>query len=444
MFCFYRRGLAALVIACVSVAAPVRAQPSQQTTVDRITLSQALGRALGRNPDLEVYPPQRRAAEAQKLQAGLLPNPALGAEFEDFAGSGVDRGVQALQTTLSLSQVIPLGGRIGRRVEVAEAGLAGVEADYAVARLDVLAETARRYTDVAEAQARVALAARSITLAEDTLATVKRRVRAGATSSAEINRAQVAITRARIDAQRAAADLDAARIALAAMWGEAAPDFRQVAADLTTLPTLQGFPRFASAVEHSPSLQRFAVESRLRQAELQLARAQAVPDLTVALGLRRLEHGATGGNPDYGLVAGLSLPLTIFDRNQGNIAAARARIEQTQAQRDAAWLRVRTVLYGLYRSDQQARARAASLGDDAIPQADQALKLIERGYGFGRFSFLDLLDAQRQVIGLRAEAITAQADAHRLDAELERLSAEPVIAPLPHGADAVPVDGAPK
>ncbi len=439
MFRLYWRGPAALAILCLGLAAPLHAQ---QTTVERITLSQALSRALTRSPDLAVYPPRRRGAEAQQLQAGLYPNPELSAEFEDFAGSGVERGVQALQTTLSLSQLIPLGGKIDKRVDVAAAAAGGVEADYAVARLEVLVETVRRYTDVAEAQARVALAQRSIDLARQTLTTVKRRVRAGATSSAEVNRAQVAMTRAQIDAQRAAGDLDAARIALAALWGDAAPDFGSVSADLSVLPSLQGFAAFAAAVERSPQLARFAAESRLRQAELRLAQAQAVPDLTVSAGLRRLEHGATSGNPDYGLVASLRLPLTLFDRNQGNIAAARARIDETQAERAAAWLRIRTVLYGLYRADQQARGRAASLLDTAVSQADQALKLIERGYGCGRFSFLDLLDAQRQVIALRAEAIAAQADAHRLDAELERLSAEPVVAPLPERSPATSLDGA--
>lgn len=428
MFLFTRRGVAALAIVCLGLAAPLHAQ---QSTIETLTLSQALGRALQRNPDLAVFPAARRAAEGQKLQAGLYPNPVLGTELEDFAGSGVERGFQALQTTLTLSQLIPLGGKLGKRVGVAQAAIGSVEADYAVARLDVLAETARRFVDVAEAQARVTLTQRSIALAERTLETVKRRVKAGATSSAEINRAQVALTRTRLDAQRAQADLDAAKIALAAMWGDSAPDFGTVEADLAALPQLEPFAQFAAAVERSPRLVRFAAESRLREAELRLAKAQAVPDLIVGVGVRRLEHGATSANPDYGLVAGLSLPLKIFDRNQGNITTARARMEQIQAERDAAWLRIRTVLYGLYRADQQARIRAARLTAEAIPQADEALKLIQRGYAFGRFSFLDLLDAQRQVIALRADAIAAQADAHRLDAELERLSAEPVVAPLP-------------
>lgn len=400
-----------------------------------LTLSRALAQALESSPELAAFPATKRIAEAEKLQAGLYPNPNLGLELENFAGSGSLRGTQALQSTLTLSQLIPLGGKLDRGMEVANARLGGVAADYAVARLDVLAETARRYTDVAEAQARHALAQRSVKLADNTLQTVKRRVQAGAASSAETSRARVALTRTQLDLQRAAAQLDAARIALAAMWGAPEPGFTQVSADLAKLPLLQAFGQFVTAVQKSPRLQRYAATQRLRKAELRLAKAQAVPNLTLSAGVRRLEYGATRTNPDYGLVASLSLPLPIFDRNQGNIAAAHARIQQSGIKREAAFLRLRTVLYGLYRADQQARARAQTLSREAIPQADKALKLIKRGYARGAFSFLDLLDAQHQVIALQAGVISARADAHRLDAELERLSAQPVVAPLPTAPD---------
>jgi cobalt-zinc-cadmium efflux system outer membrane protein len=430
-FISWRGRAAALLGACAVVMCAPAKTVAQESTRDVIDLAQALSRAAAGNPDLAAFAPARRAAEGRRLQAGLYPNPDVGAEFEDFGGSGVERGVQALQTTLSLSQLIPLGDKLAKGRAVAQAGIEGVDADYAVAQLDVLAETARRYIDAAEAQARVDLADRSTQLAQQTLVTVRRAVTAGATSSAEINRASVALTRVQLDAERARSDLDAARIALAAMWGDTAPDFARVGADLATLPTLISFDEFAAALARSPQIARFDATSRLREAELRLAQAQTVPDLTVSAGLRRLEHGATGTDPDYGLVASLSLPLKLFDRNQGEVAAAHARIDQVDAERKAAMLRTRTVLYGLYHADRQVRARASRLSDSAVPQADEALKLIERGYRFGRFSLLDLLDAQRQAIGLRADVIAAQADAHRLDVELERLSAQPVVAPLP-------------
>jgi len=206
------------------------------------------------------------------------------------------------------------------------------------------------------------------------------------------------------------------------MWGDATPDFGEVVADLAQLAELVPFAPLADKLASSPEFLRFAAERRLREAELELARTKRVPDVDVGIGPRRLNEGH-----DTALVASLSIPLPVFDRNQGGIAAADARIARSDALREAALLRTRRVLFGLYQAAQQARAQAESLKRDAIPQAEEALALTQRGFANGRFSFLELADVQRQVVELRRQVITEQADAHRLDAEIERLTAEPIV-----------------
>lgn len=404
--------------------------PLGTCAADGLSLSEALARALRDSPQLRVYPYERRAAEADELQAGLRPNPELGVELQNFAGTGAVRGVKSLETTLTLSQLIELGGKRGRRVEAAEAAAGGVAADYDVARLDVLSETTRRYVDVAEAQAQLEATQRSIDLAKQTGEAVERRIRAGAASTAERNRANIARLRAQLDAQRAQGELDARRVALGAMWGQGAPDFNTVSGDLYAIPPLADFSAFAERLQTSPDFTRFASERRLREAEVKLAQAEAVPDLTVGAGVRRLNSGAEvgGTGADYGLVASLNLPLPLFNRNQGKIAAAQERVGQSDAERDAALLRTRAVLYGLYQAAAQARRQAEALRSEALDQAEQALTLTQRGFLNGRFSFLELADAQRQVLELRSQAITASADAQRIDAEIERLTAQPIVA----------------
>jgi len=140
---------------------------------------------------------------------------------------------------------------------------------------------------------------------------------------------------------------------------------------------------------------------------------------------------------DYTLVASLSMPLPVYNRNQGEIAAATAKIEVSDAEREAAHLRMRAVLYGLYQEAVQMRARAAAIKNEAIPQAEQALLLTQRGFDNGRFSFLELADAQRQVLELRSQLIEAYGDAHRLDAEIERLIGQPI-------ATSTPIPGEPR
>jgi cobalt-zinc-cadmium efflux system outer membrane protein len=397
---------------------------------DGLSLSEALARALRSNPDLQIYPYEQRAFEADKLQAGLRANPELGVTLENFGGTGATRGAKSLETTLTLSQLIDLGDKRERRVEVADAALRGAEVAYSIARLDALSETTRRYVDVAEAQAQVEVAQRAIDLAKQAGVSVERRIHAGAASTAERNRARIAQLRAQLDVQRAQGTLDARRVALSAMWGQSAPDFTTVSGDLYEMPRLTDFASFVAKLKTSPNFARFATERRLRESELRLAQAEAVPDLTVGAGVRRLEaDSANGGSgAGYGLVASLSLPLPVFNRNQGAIAAAQARIGQGDAERDASFLRSRVVLYGLYQAAVQARRQSTALRGEALIEAEQALTLTQRGFANGRFSFLELADAQRQVLELREQAITASADAQRLDAEIERLTAQPVVA----------------
>jgi cobalt-zinc-cadmium efflux system outer membrane protein len=169
----------------------------------------------------------------------------------------------------------------------------------------------------------------------------------------------------------------------------------------------------------------------LRDAELRLAQAQARPNIALSLGIRRFEESG-----DSALVAGFSMPLAIHDRNQGAIREARVRRLQSEAELEAARVRARGTLFALYQEMRAARERAEALRNEAVPQARTALEQTQDGYQRGRFSFLELITSQQDLLGLREAAIDAAADYHRLLAELERITSEPLTtqdleAPLP-------------
>jgi cobalt-zinc-cadmium efflux system outer membrane protein len=164
----------------------------------------------------------------------------------------------------------------------------------------------------------------------------------------------------------------------------------------------------------------------LRDAEVHLARAQSRPNLTFGIGVRRFSR--TG---DAALVAGFSIALPLSDRNQGAIREAEVRRAQTDATRGAAFVRARAAIYGLYQELLASRSRLETLRNDALPQAQQALGQTQSGYERGRFSYLELATAQQEQLELRAAIIEAAADYHRVLAEIERLTGEPLAAPTP-------------
>lgn len=419
-------------IALCSYVGLVSAQSAERPrAAAELTLADAISLALARNPDLVASRYELTAAQARILQAGLRLNPELDMELENFAGSGAVASADALETTLSLSQVIELGGKRGLRRSVAEADSDLIAIEQRARQLDVLAEVTRRFIDVAAAQERVRFAAESTRLAQQTLDTTEARVNAGRAPVAEASRARIAVTRAAIDERRAAAALRSARYALSSLWGDVEPAFTTASADLFAFAPVEPFQALVEQIERNPDITRFASEARLREAELRLARAQARPNLALSLGVRRFED-----NNDTALVAGFAIGLPVFDRNQGVIREARVRRAQSEAERTAALVQIRGALYVGYQEMTAARESADALRNEAIPQAQTALEQTRDGFDRGRFSVLELLTAQQELLVLRAAAIDTAADYHRVLAELERVTSEPLTtndleAPLP-------------
>jgi cobalt-zinc-cadmium efflux system outer membrane protein len=396
-----------------------------------LALDQAVELALRRNPELVASAYELSAARARITQAGLRPNPELATELENFSGSGVATGTDALETTLSLSQVIELGNKRGRRVGAAQADLDLVSVEQRARQLDVLAQVTAKFIDVVAAQERVRFAGLSRDLAQRTLDAISARVTAGRSPEAERSRARIALLRAELDQQQAQSELRGARYAMSSLWGDVEPQFTDAQADLFALPPVVPLAELTARIERNPDITRFASQARLREAELQLARAQARPNLSLGIGLRRLEE-----TNDTALVAGFSMGIPVFDRNQGAIREAQVLRAQTDAERDATLIRVRASLFALYQQMTTARERVASLREQALPQARIALDQTQSGYDRGRFSFLELVTAQQELLELQSATIDAAADYHRLLAETERLTSEPLTtndieAPLP-------------
>ena len=400
-------------IACVLTIAVATGAAAQPVTSDdlrgELTLPEAVAAALRRNPDLAASTYEVSAAQARITQARLRPDTELAMELENFAGSGRSRGTDALESTLSLSQAIELGGKRGLRVSAAEAelDLAGIE--QRARELDVLAEVTRRFIDVVTAQERLRVATEATTLSQAALDVIGARVDAGRSPDAERSRARIAVTRAAIERRQAESELLARRVALAAMWGSTEPEFTTAQAALFDLPTVLSFAALNDKLATTPDLLRFTSDERLREAELNLARAQARPNLTFSVGVRRFEETS-----DNALVAGFSMPLPTSDRNQGAIREAQARLSQSRAVRDATQLRIRASLFALHQELTAMRLRLDSLRNEAMPQAQIALDQTRVGYERGRFSFLELATAQEELLGLRSAAIDAAADYHRL------------------------------
>lgn len=391
-----------------------------------LTLRQALALALARNPELAAMSYDIRISEARILQAKLVPNPELEFTGENIAGSGEFSGGRRAENTLLLGQLIELGGKRRSRIREASSARDLAEFDYEAKKREVFLKTAQDFVDVLARQRRVAINEQLVGLANDFIPNVVKRIEAGKASTLEKTRFDVAIGSARIDLERARHDLAAARQRLASRWGSPKPGFASAAGNLDATPSVASLDVLAQRLPANPRLARFGAEIAQREAALAREKAAAVPDLTVQGGGRRHSE-----KDDATAVIGFSVPLPLWNRNQGNIRVARERIEQAGAEQTAAATALMTELTDAYEKLEQARAAIAILRANVLPGADEALKATTEGYEAGRFSYLDVLEARRTTGAARIQYLEAIADFHKALHAVEALIADPRARNLP-------------
>jgi outer membrane protein, heavy metal efflux system len=412
-----RCALIAVCTAFLSCTAP-------QAAAEELTLASAIERTLARNPDLRVYAPRLRAARERVAVAAQRPPLELQAETQDAFGTGRASGFDSAETTFALSHVIELGGKRGLRSDAANATAAVVDAERAAAELDVLAEVTRRLIHVAADQQHLELTMRATQLAEDNVTAATARVAAARAPDVELRRARVTSARAAVEQEHAEHELLTSRRKLAAMWGDGEATFERVSADLYALPQSESYEALVARLAGNPDFLRFASEERLRDAELRVAEAHAQTDFTVRAGVRLLHD-----TNDEAFVFGVTMPLRAAARSRNGIAAVRAEREQTAAEREAHRVRAEAQLFELFQELRHAITEAEVLRTTVLPEMEAALEATRYAFDRGRYSYLEWVDAQRELVEVQRALIDAAANAHLYRTEIERLTGEPLQAP---------------
>ena len=391
---------------------------------DAITLADALARTLRGSPELAAYNWEFRAAEARILQAGLRPNPELSLDIEAPTGSGPYRGGDQMENTLALSQLIELGGKRLARIREAEAGRVVIQWDYQVKRVETLRATTLTFIDVLAAQRRLELANEMVKVAEDAVTLTEQRVSVGKVSAVESIRAKVAVSSARIEAEQARRDIAAARGTLAAQWGAKYADFAAVRGELDQHREPPPLSALRERLIGNPNLVRWDAERKKREAAVAREQTLARSDITFKVGPR-----TEGRVEDATFVAGCSIPLALNNRNQGNIAEARANLAKLDEEKRAVEARASAELNEAYQKLMSASAEIVMLEEDVIPGAKEAEKQLYEGYDAGRFTQLEVLDARRTLNTSLLQQVRALADFQKARAELDALTARPIMLP---------------
>ena len=395
------------VSVCVAATCLCASAPGAQERLARLSLDEAVSLALQENPTVRAKEFERQSVRANEVTAGLRPNPTASFSGEQFTPGG-SSGAAIPQYTLSIGQPIELGGKRQRRLDSARAATRVTGYELADLERQTVFQVKKSFTDILVARETLALAEENLKTLDELERVQRFRAEQGDISQLELLRIQVqrfAFERDALDARQA---LGAAKIALRALCR---PD--RVEEDFEALGNLayrdvsySPADVYRLVMKNRPDIRAAEAAWEKARADVNLARANAWWDITPQIEYQRI-------GPDNTIGFGISLPLRIFDRNQGEIARARADVLRANATREAvaiqALAEVDTALSTLRAAAEKVRA----LADTYLPKARQTRDTVEFAYRRGGVSLLDFLDAQRTYRETALEHLRALGD-HRI------------------------------
>jgi cobalt-zinc-cadmium efflux system outer membrane protein len=398
---------------CINLSFSVGATPVDKT----ISLQQVIIRVLQQNPTIRAMDYRASAAAARIEQAGQTTPWRVGLELENVAGSDTYSGAERLESTLSLATVLELGNKPDLRGDVALLRSGLLNDEQSAQRLDIVAKASRQYLQVLILQHRIALFEQVRQTRTQTLKSVNKRVNAGRSPTAERYRAEMALKSTELKLQFQQNALDVARLQLASMWGETSADFGTLTADIYDLKPLESFETLKARLEQNPRIVQFATQLRLAEARYRLAQSRRSLDLQLSGGVRHQRE-----TDDTALLFSFSLPLGSGSRAQPYMDEALARQQLQPYEQQEQRLELLTALHEAYQNMRYAYQAQKTLQEQIIPRAKLALQDYRQGYQSGRYSLLELNDAQQSLIDSHLERVATAATYHRARFEIERLT----------------------
>lgn len=371
-----------------------------------VTLKQVEKIASESNPTLRQAEAEVRAAKARGQQSGLYPNPTVGYTGDEIRGGSVGGGKQGF----FVQQTIVTGGKLGLSREVfgKDAKLAELEAEEQKIRVQSAVKMA--FLRVLAAQELLDMRHDLAMIAQDAAETQRRLMNTGQADETEVLETEVEAQRARMSARMQENTLREEWRSLAAAIGQPELPLATVAGDLEKdWPELNEEQAVEAIAQQSPAVRMADAAETRAQSVLARAKRDPVPDVLVRGGLE-YNHETLGSVPyakGWEGLAEVSLQIPVFNRNQGNVAAANADIERAGQEKRRISLTLRERAATVVDQYANARLMAVEYRDEMLPRAKKAYSLMVDKYGQMLASYPRVLDSQRKLYELQIEYIAA-------------------------------------
>ena len=361
--------------------------------------------ALTTNPTLREADALVTQSSAQSRQAGLYPNPSVGYQGEQIRGGAYRGGEQGA----FVQQTFVLGGKLGLRRNIYEQQRRTDEIGVSEQRLRIASDVGQSFYAALAAQETVTLRKRLLSLAIDAVATAHQLANVGQADAPDVLQAEVEAEQARLDYTTAQRTYLQSFRSLSALVGKPEIPVSPLQGDLDHPPQLDSNQIVDQIVRDSPSVKRAQQDIQRARAELKSAKREVIPDLQIRAGVQQnfeTINPATANSVGLQAFTTAGITLPIFNRNQGNVEAAKADIEKAEAEANRVQLSLRQGAHPLLQAYLSSQAQAERYRTQMIPRAARAYQLYLDKYQNMAAAYPQVLVSQRTFFQLQVAYIS--------------------------------------
>lgn len=350
-----------------------------------VGLEELLDLAFSNNPALKELTATTQIAAGFRTQVGLYANPMLGYQGQQLAAEGTDQHLVFVQ------QQIITGGKLGLNRAVLNEAVRAQLQELEAQKLRVATDIKAVFFDCVRIQKQLSAIDQFSVLLQQGVSAAEKRMQAGEGSRIDLLQTQVQLKQLELDRRQLSVSLEARLREVTSLAGVPSMRLPGVSGDLPAASMIHDWRTLEEELVAS-SPEYAAAQARIRQASLAFRRhqIQPLPNLAVELG------AGVDNSTDSGMInVQVGAPVPVFNKNQGNIAAARAEYCRAwqEAQRIDNAIRARlAVASGEY--DRAAEA-VKMYTSELLPFAQETLELAEDAYRVGEQDFIQLLVTRR-------------------------------------------------
>ena len=385
------------------IALPGRAQTSdsEQKT---ITLEQLQQMALQNNPTYRQSTANIQAAEGRKKQSGLYPNPTVGYQGEQIRGGSFHGGEQGF----FVQQDIVLGGKLGLNRQIFDQELKQAETEADEQKLRVATNVRMSYIQALAAQQTLELRHNLSKLADDAVETSHQLANVGQADAPDVLESEVEAQQAQLAVTMAEQNQQRLWKALGAVVGNPRLPLMRLQGRLEDTPPVNADELVEKIVNESPAVRIAELGVKRAEAALERAKREPIPDLQLRGGMQQngelLPDGRSVGLQGF---ANVGVRIPIFDRNQGNVAAAKADAERAKREVERVRLALRERAASVVQSYAFSQAAVDRYKNQMIPRAQKAYEMYTKKYQAMAAAYPQVLIAQRTLMQLEVAYTTA-------------------------------------